>query len=310
MLMGTIVETSYFGNLTQVDEPKVLIIPTPYEYTTSYNKGTKNGPQAILNGSKYIELFDDELWTDVSQIGINTSNFINCEFVTNKSKSPFLEIEEAVRTSVINGCLPVVIGGESNLTYGSLKAINNLYPDVSVLHFSARSDLKDSLQNNRYNHSCTTRRIYEAMPDLKIVQLGIRAISSDEKDWLEKNEMNIEIFWAKEKNIWNMTEILSSLKKNVYVSFDFDVLDPSIMPSTNSPEPNGLMWDQVTNIIKNVCAFKDIVGMDFVGLSPIPGLVAPDFLAAKLIYKLIAYTFARQLGAFEDNNSELVTSES
>ena len=117
--MGIIVETSFFGNLKQSDDPKVLIIPTPYEFSTSCNKGTKNGPQAILNASRHLEFFDDELWTGVSRIGINTSSFVNCEFANNKSTEPFIEVEEAVKNSVIGGCLPIVLGGEHSISYGS-----------------------------------------------------------------------------------------------------------------------------------------------------------------------------------------------
>ncbi|MBI3591399.1 MAG: agmatinase [Candidatus Melainabacteria bacterium] len=299
--MGTIVETNFFGNFSQGEDPKVLIIPTPYEYTTSYCKGTKNGPQAILNASTHLEKFDDELWTDVNKIGINTSSFINCEFVNNKTTQPFSEVEETIRSTVINGCLPIVIGGEHSISYGSIKAIYDLYPDVSILYFDAHANLKSSFQNNKFNHSCTLRQIYETMPDLKIVQLGARSISKEEVAWIENTNPNIEFFFARDKNQWKMPDIISNLGKNVYVSFNFNVLDSGIMPSCVTPEPGGLSFEQTMDIIKNICAFKEIVGMDFVEFTPIQGLQAPDFLAAKLIYKIIGYTFARQLGAFEEN---------
>ena len=128
--MGIIVETNYFGNCKQEEAPKVLIIPTPYEYTTSYCKGTKNGPQAILNASTKLEFFDDELWLNYSSLGINTTNFVNCEFVNNKTTDPFIELEQAVRNSVISGALPIVLGGEHSISYGGIKAIYDLYPDV------------------------------------------------------------------------------------------------------------------------------------------------------------------------------------
>ena len=309
--MQPIAQTNYFGNFKQSDDPKVLIIPSPYEYTTSHdNKGTKNGPQAILNASIKLESFDDELWQDISSIGINTSNFVTCEFANNRSSQGFSEIEQAVRNTVIAGSFPVVIGGENSLSYGSIKAIYDLYPDVSILNFSAHTNLKATFQNNKYSHACTIRRITETMPDLKIVQLGIRSISQEEKEWLENNDLNIEIFFAKDKTNWNTADILSNLSKNIYVSFNFDSLDPGIMPSVTRPEPGGLSYEQVLDIIKNVCAFKEIVGADFVELSPIPGLSAPDSLGAKLIYKTIGYTFARQLGVFEEKESTLAASES
>lgn len=307
--MTTIVETSFFGKFNQSDESKVLIIPTPYEYTTSFVKGTKNGPQAILNASLHLEAFDEELWADVSTIGISTSNFVNCEFVNNKSKLPFNEIEQAVRNSVIAGLLPVVVGGEHSLSYGSVKAIYDLYPDISILYFGSRLNLKDTEQSNKFNSACTLKRIHEIMPDIKIVQVGARSVSKEEAQWLETNDPNIEIFFARDKSRWNLADILSNLSKNVYVSFDFSVLDPSIMPSCSLAEPGGLSFTQAADIIKNVCAFKELLGMDFVEFAPIGGLYAPDFLAAKLIYKSIAYNFARQLGAFEENEAALATSE-
>lgn len=307
--MNIVVETSFFGNFKQADEPKVLIIPAPYEYTTSFNKGTKNGPQAILNASTQLNTFDDELWTDVTKIGINTSNFVNCEFVSNKSRQPFGELEQAVRNSVISGFLPVVLGGEHALSYGSLKAIYELYPDISILYFDSRLDLKDIHSDNKFHSACTLRRLHEAMPDLKIVVVGARSVADEETEWLETNNPGIEIFFSRDKIRWNITDILSSLTKNVFISFDFSVLDSSVMPSCSMPEPGGLNWAETTDIIKNICAFKEILGIDFCSFSPIPGLLAPDFLAAKLIFKSIAYTHARHLGAFEEEKKPLVTSD-
>ncbi len=298
--MAIIAETCAFGNFNQVEEPKVTVIPVPYEYTTSYGKGTKFGPQAILNASSKLELFDDELWLDISKIGINTNTFINCDFVSDKTSKPFIELSQAVRTSHISGSLPIILGGEQSISYGAIKAVNDLYPELSILHFSAHPDLKDSFRSNKYNHLCTMRRVIESMPEVKIVQLGIRNYSKEEKEWIEKESPNIEIFFGKEKSKWNLTDILTTLTKNVYISFDFSVFDMSIMPSTGKPEPGGLDWEEVLNIIKNVCAFKEIVGIDFVEFSPISGLHAPDYLSAKLIYKTIGYTFARQLGVLDE----------
>ena len=141
------------------------------------------------------------------------------------------------------------------------------------------------------------------MPDLKIVLLGTRSISEEETEWLESANPNIEVFFTRDKSRWNTADILSNLTKNVYLSFDFSALDSGIMPSCLIPEPGGLSWTEACDIIKNVCAFKEILGMDFVGLAPIQGIAAPDLLAAKLIYKSIAYTFARELGAFEEERA-------
>ena len=305
--MSMIVETNCFGDFEQVDNPEVLVIPTPYEYTTSYIKGTKNGPQTILNASKHLDSFDEELWVNIPNIGINTSNFVSCEFANNRSKAPFTELEQAVRETVISGSMPVVIGGEHSVTYGSIKAIYDLFPDVSILHFGARAYLKNIVMENKFSNECTFRRINEIMPDLKITQLGIRALSGEEANWLEANNPNIEMYFSRDKNLWNVADILTNLSKNVYLSFNFNALDSSIMPSTSIPEPGGFSFEQACELIKNTCTFKEIVGMDFVEFSPIANFNAPDFTAAKLIYKTIGYSFARKLGALEEEESSMVT---
>ena len=301
-----IVETNHFGNFEQADDPKVLIIPAPYEYTTPYLKGTKNAPQAILNASKHLDAFDEELWVDISKVGINTSNFISCEFVNNKSTTPFGEIEQAVRDAVISGSLPVVLGGEHSISYGSIKAIYDLFPDVSILHFGARPYLKNTVMENRFSSQCVFKRINEIMPELKITQVGVRSLSHEETQWLETNDPNIEIYFSRDRNKWNVADILTNLSKNVYLSFNFNALDSGIMPASTIPEPAGFSFEQACDIIKNICAFKEIVGMDFVELSPIQNLAAPDFTAAKLIYKAIGYSFARELGVFEEDESSLL----
>ena len=141
-----------------------------------------------------------------------------------------------------------------------------------------------------------------------MVQVGIRSLSSEESNWLETNDPNIEIYFSRDKNRWNVADILTNLSKNVYLSFNFNALDSGIMPSASIPEPGGFSFEQACDIIKNVCAFKEIVGMDFVDLAPIQGFNAPDFTAAKLIYKAIGYSFARELGAFEEEGAQLVKS--
>ncbi|OGI08929.1 MAG: hypothetical protein A3I68_03570 [Candidatus Melainabacteria bacterium RIFCSPLOWO2_02_FULL_35_15] len=307
--MAMIVETNYFGGFEQADDPKMLIIPVPYEYTTSYIKGTKNAPQAILNASKHLDSFDEELWVDISKIGINTSNFVSSEFVSNKSKQPFVEIEQAVRAAVINGSMPLVIGGEHSIICGSMKAIYDLFPDVSILHFGARSYLKSTTLENKFSNECIFKRINETMPELKIVQVGIRSLSNEESNWLETSNPNIEIYFSRDRNRWNVADILTNLSKNVYLSFNFNALDSSVMPSASIPEPGGFSFEQACDIIKNVCAFKEIVGMDFVEFSPVANFNAPDFTAAKLIYKSIGYSFARELGAFEEEEATLVSSK-
>ena len=300
--MASIVETNYFGGFNQTEDPKVLVIPVPYEYTPAFIKGTKNGPQAILNASKRLEAFDDELWTDISKIGINTANPVICDFVSNKSTMPFMELEQAIRNSVINGQMPVIIGGEQALSFGTIKSIYDLYPDVSILSLTARPHLKNTFENNKYSSPCVFRRITETMPDIKLIQLSVRSVSNEEKHFLETSKTNIEIYLDKDKKEWNVSEILSNLTKNVFISFNFNSLNSAVMPSCAMPEPGGLSYELALDILKNICTFKEIVGLEFTEFSPIPGFLAPDFLAAKLIYKTIGYTFAKELGVFEESN--------
>lgn len=306
--MDLIVETNHFGDLEQVKNPKVLIIPAPYEYTTTCKKGAKNGSQAILNASKWIESFDEEIWADTSLVGINTSDVIKCDFVSDTVKHPFAELEKVVRSTVISGGTPMVLGGENSLTYGSIKAIYDMYPDISILHFDSRPNLKDRFKDNKYSSQSFMREIYSYMPDVKVVQLGIRDISPEEIEWVESNDYNIEMYFAKDKSSWDIGEILSNLTKNVFISFDYSVFDSSLIPANSNPSPGGLLWDETLDILKNVCTSKEIVGADFVELSPSAGLEASNQLAAKLVYKTIAYTYAQELGAFEEDE-ELVASE-
>lgn len=305
-----IVDTNTFGNFQQVDNPRVIVIPVPYEYSNAFNKGTKKGPQAILNASANLEAFDDELWTEISNLGINTTELLHCEFVKNNSKEPFKEVEFAVRNAVIKGAMPLILGGECSISFGALKAIYDLYQDVSVLYFSAHANLKESYKENKFNCKCVLRRVIESFPEYKLLLVGTRNLSYKEASWLEETNPKLEIFFARDKNHWSVADLLSSLTKNVYISFDFNVFDPGIMPSVTSPEPGGLSYEQVLDILKNVCTFKEVVGIDFVGLSPNESLRTPDYLTAKLIYKTIGYSFARELGAFEEEKNEtLVATE-
>ena len=185
--------------------------------------------------------------------------------------------------------------------------LDNLVDSDTGLQVTVTGILKNTVMENKFSSQCVFRRINEIIPEVKITQVGIRSLSNEEASWLETNNPNIEIYFARDKNRWNVADLLTNLSKNVYISFNFNVLDPGVIPSSTIPEPAGFGFEQACDIIKNICAFKEIVGMDFVELSPIANLSAPDFTAAKLIYKSIGYSFARELGAFEEEVPELVT---
>jgi agmatinase len=278
------------------ENSRVVIVPVPYEATTSYGKGTKNGPKAVLAASQEVETFDDELWVEPYKIGIQTGDEVNMEPVTEATEKPFQELYDAISPLIEIGKFPVVIGGEHALSIGAVRACAERFSDLSVLQVDAHADLRASFEGNKYSHASAAYHIYHTLSDPLITQVGIRNISSEEVAWLEEQTPNINIFWARQQKHWNFPEIIETLSDNVYLTIDVDGLDPSIMPSTGTPEPGGMSWDHITELIKQLCVRKNVVAADIVELAPIKDLHAPDFLAAKLLYKLIGYRFAMELG--------------
>jgi agmatinase len=278
------------------ENSRVVVVPVPYEATTSYGKGTKNGPQAVLMASQEVETFDDELWIEPFKIGIQTGEQVHMEPVTDATEKPFQELEDAISPLIEIGKFPVVIGGEHSLSLGAVRACAERFPDLSVLQIDAHADLRQSFEGKKYSHASAAYHIYNALPNPLITQVGIRNISAEEVAWLEEYTPNINIFWARHQNHWNFHEIIDTLSDNVYLTIDVDGLDSGIMPSTGTPEPGGMNWYQLTEVIKQLCVRKNVVAADIVELSPIKNLHAPDFLVAKLLYKLVGYRFAMELG--------------
>ncbi len=275
---------------------RVHVIPVPYEATTSYGKGTANGPRAILEASQEVELFDDELWTEPFKIGVHTADPIVMNKVEAGAHQPFQSLYQAVKPLVDTDKFPLVLGGEHSLTLGAVKACAERYKDLSILQIDAHCDLRPTYDGNPYSHASVSYRLYEALPDPLITQVGIRNVSWQEARWMETESPKINIFWARMQDKWNFHEIVNTLSDNVYLTIDVDGLDSSVMPSTGTPEPGGMSWYQLMELIKHLCVRKNVVGADIVELAPIPGLHAPDFMVAKLAYKLIGYRFALDLG--------------
>ncbi|MBN1406123.1 MAG: agmatinase [Candidatus Omnitrophica bacterium] len=264
---------------------KAVIIPVPYEKTTTYIKGTKNAPRAIIDASKKLELYDEELDAVTANIGIATLNPLKaCQIA-----QVMLNEVKARCLSVLNdGKFPVLIGGEHSVSLGFLLALKEKYPDVSVLHLDAHADMRDEYKGSRHNHGCIMARIREHS---SAVSVGIRSLSVEEAKIIKKN--NYKIFWAKDKTdigIW-AKDILAALGKNVYITLDADVLDPSVLPSVGTPEPDGLSWNEVLKIVKAVFKKKNVVGFDVMELCPSPFNKGSDFITAKLIYKMLGYKF-------------------
>ncbi len=268
------------------EESRAVIIPVSYDGTTTFRSGTRGGPRAILDASRELELFDEETCTEPFREGIFTLDEVP---VTVSSPVDMVERVRETGEFVLNaGKVPVMLGGEHLLSLGMIEALSKRYGNLSILHLDAHADLKDEYQGSAYSNACVMRRAFNMG---KLVQVGIRSLTREEYDFIQ--EQGIPCFFSyrlrENPELWG--DILSQLGANVYVSIDLDVFDPSLMPSVGTPEPGGVGWDDVLSLLKSVALKRNIVGFDIMELMPIPQLVAPDFFAARLVYKLLAYIF-------------------
>ena len=264
-----------------------MIVPFGFEATTTYGGGTDKGPRAIITASGQVELFDEELWQET---------YKKVNIATIQEPDNLKKLEAVVGKFAKEKKFPIVLGGEHGVTPFIVGAYKNAgLEDFSILQFDAHADLRDGYLGKKYSHAAAMRRCLD-FDGLNLVQVGVRNISNenDELIFWEKNQDHIKTFWAKDKAEWKLNEIAGALKENVYITFDVDAFDPSFMPSTGTPEPGGLDWYEVLNILRAVCAKKNIIGADFVELAPIKNFHAPDFLVAKLIYKTIGYIFNKK----------------
>ena len=269
--------------------PKVVIVPFGLEKTVSYGGGTKNGPKEIIKASHQVELFDEELNKEpYKEIGIQTLKPFKIKNKLNDALDQLSKINEKILSE---NKFPLVFGGEHSITPGSIRPFAKKYDDLIILHFDAHADLRESYNGEKYSHASAIKRCLD-YENIKVVSFGIRNLSKFEMDFYIKNKDRIEIFWAKDKKIWDLEKLNYLLNgKNVYITFDVDSFDLSIMPATGTPEPGGLFWDDVLPIIKKVCQLSNIVGADINELAPIKKFESYNFLVAKLAYKIISYTF-------------------
>ena len=274
--------------LSEYNKSRIVILPVPYDATTSYKSGTRHGPQAIIDASRSMELFDEETNTNISNFGICTLDEL--DVVVDPEKMVH-RVYETYQHLINDGKIVVMLGGEHSLSFGSIKALIEKHPNISVLQIDAHCDLAFDNGSTKFDHGCVARRISELCP---IVQVGIRSVAPEDLEYA--GQKGISIFYASEiassgDSSW-MDEAVSKLSDDVYITIDVDGLDPSIMPSVGTPEPGGLQWYQLLGLLKKVSENKNILGFDVVELCPLPGNIAPDFAAAKLVKKLIAYSFA------------------
>ena len=268
---------------------KVVVVPFGLEKTVSYGGGTKNGPKEIIKASHQVELFDEELKKEpYKKIGIKTLK----PFVIKKNiKSALDQLSKINEEIISNKKFPLIFGGEHSLTPGSIRPFTKKYNEIIVLHFDAHADLRESYNGEKFSHASAIKRCLD-FKNIKIVSFGIRNLSQAEMNFYEKNKGRIKIFWSKDKSVWNLKKIEKLFKnKNVYITFDVDSFDASIMPATGTPEPGGLLWEEVLPIIKKVCKISNIVGADINELAPIKNFNSYNFLIAKLAYKILAYVF-------------------
>ncbi len=270
------------------DKARVVIIPAPYEGTVTYRKGTRNGPYAIFEASKYMELYDEEMNAETFKIGIHTMPPLDIASLS--PEAMIRAVQKAERDVLAAGKFPVLIGGEHSVSIGAVKAAKEAAGDISILHFDAHHDLRDEYEGSKNSHACVGRRMQEIA---SLVQLGIRSASKEDRDFLSSQNNISRVVSAYDilnDTLWDR-KALESLKEKVYISIDLDVLDTSIMPAVGTPEPGGLGWYLMLDILKLVAQNREVIGFDVVELSPLSGNIAPDFLASKLIYRLLGYIF-------------------
>ncbi len=262
---------------------EILIIPVPYDETSTWMKGADNGPEAIMEASVNLEWYDVETKTEASSHGIYTS-----EPVDEKSSPDALvgAVSQKVLSALEDKKFPVLVGGNHTISIGSIMAFAGQYKNLSVLQLDAHTDLRQKYEGSPYNHACVMARVREFAP---IVQVGIRSMSSDELPYADMGRIFFACELYHNKDLY--ADALNRLTENVYITIDLDVFDPSLIPSTGTPEPGGPDYFEILHFLKEVIRKKNVVGFDVVELCPSPANKAPDFVAAKIIYQLLSYKF-------------------
>jgi len=256
------------------EKAKFVVVPCPHEATTTYGRGTRKGPAAILKASQQVETFDEELGFEPYRKSL----------VYTFKPSTVSRLPSAAEKIIGDGKIPVVLGGEHSITPVAVKALAEKHKRLSVLQLDAHADLRDSYKGSKDNHACVMRRVLEICP---AVQVGIRSISVEEWDWAKKTGQIKKIHWAEKLEL--IEKIDNQLSRDVYITIDVDVFDPSVIPATGTPEPGGMFWYEVLDVLKGVCRDKNVVGFDVVELAPRRDEPASDFTIAKLIYKIMGF---------------------
>jgi agmatinase len=271
----------------EYEQAKFVVVPVPYDLTSTYQSGSRRGPGAILEASANMELYDEELRRETFLEGIHTLHPLEAD-----ARGP-AEMVEAVRRTIAgvaaDGKIPVMIGGEHSISFGAVQAMREAFPKLTVLQLDAHADLRDAYQGTPFSHAAVGRRIAGICP---LVQAGIRSMSVEEANYLPTSSVkSYSADFILENRSWCET-IVNELDGDLYLTVDLDCLDPAVMPSTGTPEPGGIAWRDLIRLIREVSGRCRIRGFDVVELAPIAGMVAPDFLASKLIYRIMGYLSA------------------
>jgi len=268
-----------YSNLQQA---RTVILPVPYDSTSEWRGGSRHGPQAIIDASQYLELYDLELDREIYKVGICTLPEV--EPLLSSPQDMIDRVYQVIKGLIQNEKFVVLLGGEHSLSLGAVRAFKEAFPALSVLQLDAHADLRDEYLGTKYGQACVMRRIFELCP---VSQVGVRSLSREEKQFLTQNKLVPFYMSDLASNTASVDQIVDSLSEDVYVTLDVDVLDPSIMPAVGTPEPDGMSWRQVLDIIESVALHKHVVGFDLVEFCPGEGPGSCAYLLAKLAYKLI-----------------------
>ena len=265
---------------------RVTIIPAPLEYSVCYMKGTERGPQAILNASSQMELYDEELdWCPI-EVGVHTRPALN--YAGMDHAAALRATGDATREVLQRGQLPLILGGEHSLSAPPIAAAREFYPDLTVVHIDAHGDLRDEYEGSQLSHASIERRVVDM--GIPLTEIGIRSFSPEEAEFMQTRP-DVAIVWGYQLGRGDAVIPWQHLSQHTYLTIDLDALDPAEMPAVGTPEPGGLRWYQLLDMLREIFRRTTVVGMDVVELCPMEGQTRADFLAAKLVYKLIGYRF-------------------
>lgn len=272
--------------LAKLEKAKIVLIPVPYDGTSTWQKGADKGPEAFLDASANMELYDIETDTEVYNQGVYLADAVT----ENSSPEAMVEaVHQATKKYIKKNKFVTIFGGEHSVSIGTIRAFNEMYPSLTVLQLDAHADLRKQYEGSSCNHACA---LYEASQNTNLIQVGIRSMDAIEKTVMDQDKTYFAHDMAMD-DTW-MDSAVDQMTDNVFITIDLDAFDPSIMPSTGTPEPGGLLWYETLEFLKQVFEEKNVVGFDIVELCPNKADKSSDFLAAKLYYKMLSYKFLNQ----------------